>query len=128
MNTKPISDFLFNISTVLTIDNNKYNLKLEKNIELDNEIKDILNKEQDLELRKNSLAILYLKYLVDTEFYQNFKSCITDDIDEINENIKNNVITKLDECKYLNILSKYVLKKHSISAKDLNCLLEKKLI
>ena len=128
MNTKPISDFLFNISTVLTIDNNKYNLKLEKNIELDNEIKDILNKEQDLELRKNSLAILYLKYLVDTEFYQNFKSCITDDIDEINENIKNNVIKKLDECKYLNILSKYVLKKHSISAKDLNCLLEKKLI
>ena len=125
MNTKPISDFLLNISTVLTIDNNKYNLKLEKNIELDNEIKDILNKEQDLELRKNSLAILYLKYLVDTEFYQNFKSCITDDIDEINENIKNNVITKLAECKYLNLLSKYVLKKHSISAKDLNSLLEK---
>ena len=125
MNTKPISDFLFNISTVLTIDNNKYNLKLEKNIELDNEIKDILNKEQDLELRKNSLAILYLKYLVDTEFYQNFKSCITDDIDEINENIKNNVITKLADCKYLNLLSKYVLKKHSISAKELNSLLEK---
>ena len=125
MNTKPISDFLLNISTVLTIDNNKYNLKLEKNIELDNEIKDILNKEQALELRKNSLAILYLKYLVDTEFYQNFKSCITDDIDEINENIKNNVITKLAECKYLNLLSKYVLKKHSISAKDLNSLLEK---
>ena len=125
MNTKPISDFLLNISTVLTIDNNKYNLKLEKNIDLDNEIKDILNKEQALELRKNSLAILYLKYLVDTEFYQNFKSCITDDIDEINENIKNNVITKLAECKYLNLLSKYVLKKHSISAKDLNSLLEK---
>ena len=125
MNTKPISDFLFNISTVLTIDNNKYNLKLEKNIELDNEIKDILNKEQDLELRKNSLAILYLKYLVDTEFYQNFKSCITDDIDEINENIKNDVITKLADCKYLNLLSKYVLKKHSISAKELNSLLEK---
>ena len=125
MNTKPISDFLLNISTVLTIDNNKYNLKLEKNIELDNEIKNILNKEQALELRKNSLAILYLKYLVDTEFYQNFKSCITDDIDEINENIKNNVITKLAECKYLNLLSKYVLKKHSISAKDLNSLLEK---
>jgi len=125
MNTKPISEFLFNISTVLTIDNNKYNLKLEKSIDLDNEIKDILNKEQDLELRKNSLAILYLKYLVDTEFYQNFKSCITDDIDEINENIKNNVITKLAECKYLNLLSKYVLKKHSISAKDLNNLLEK---
>ena len=125
MNTKPISDFLFNISTVLTIDNNKYNLKLEKNIELDNEIKDILNKEQDLELRKNSLAILYLKYLVDTEFYQNFKSCITDDIDEINENIKNDVITKLADCKYLNLLSQYVLKKHSISAKELNSLLEK---
>lgn len=125
MNTKPISEFLFNISTVLTIDNNKYNLKLEKSIDLDNEIKDILNKEQDLELRKNSLAILYLKYLVDTEFYQNFKSCITDDINEINENIKNNVITKLAECKYLNLLSKYVLKKHSISAKDLNNLLEK---
>ena len=124
MNTKPISDFLFNISTVLTIDNNKYNLKLEKNIDLDIEIKDILNKEQDLELRKNNLAILYLKYLVDTDFYQNFKSCITDDIDEINENIKNNVITKLAECKYLNLLSKYVLKKHSISAKDLNNLLE----
>ena len=123
MNTKPISEFLFNISTVLTIDNNKYNLKLEKNIDLDNEIKDILNKEQDLELRKNNLAILYLKYLVDTEFYQNFKSCITDDIDEINENIKNNVITKLAECKYLNLLSKYVLKKHSISAKYLNNLL-----
>ena len=123
MNTKPISEFLFNISTVLTIDNNKYNLKLEKNIDLDNEIKDILNKEQDLELRKNNLAILYLKYLVDTDFYQNFKSCITDDIDEINENIKNNVITKLAECKYLNLLSKYVLKKHSISAKDLNNLL-----
>jgi len=125
MNTKPISEFLFNISTVLTIDNNKHNLKLEKSIDLDNEIKDILNKEQDLELRKNNLAILYLKYLVDTEFYQNFKSCITDDIDKINENIKNNVITQLAECKYLNLLSKYVLKKHSISAKDLNNLLEK---
>lgn len=125
MNTKPISEFLLNISTVLTIDNNKYNLKLEKNIDLDNEIKDILNKEQDLELRKNNLAILYLKYLVNTEFYQNFKSCITDDINKINENIKNNVITKLGECKYLNLLSKYVLKKHSISAKDLNNLLEK---
>jgi hypothetical protein len=125
MNTKPISDFLFNISTVLTIDNNKYNLKLEKNIDLDNEIKDILNKDQDLELRKNNLAILYLKYLVDTDFYQNFKSCITDDINVINENIKNNVITKLAECKYLNLLSKYILKKHSISAKDLNNLLEK---
>ena len=125
MNTKPISEFLINISTVLTIDNNKYNLKLEKNIDLDSEIKDILNKEQDLELRKNSLAILYLKYLVDTDFYQNFKSCINDDIDEINENIKNNVITKLEECKYLNLLSKYVLKKHSISAKDLNNLLER---
>tara|TARA_A100001015_G_C15018842_1_gene726930 strand:+ start:804 stop:1184 length:381 start_codon:yes stop_codon:yes gene_type:complete len=125
MNTKPISDFLFNISTVLRIDNNKYDLKLEKNTDLDSEIKDILNKEQDLELRKNSLAILYLKYLVNTDFYQNFKSCITDDIDEINENIKNNVITKLAECKYLNLLSRYVLKKHSISAKDLNNLLEK---
>ena len=125
MNTKPISEFLINISTVLTIDNNKYNLKLEKNIDLDSEIKDILNKEQDLELRKNSLAILYLKYLVDTDFYQNFKSCINDDIDEINENIKNNVITKLEECKYLNLLSKYILKKHSISAKDLNNLLER---
>lgn len=125
MNTKPISEFLLNISTVLTIDNNKYNLKLEKNIDLDSEIKDILNNEQDLELRKNSLAILYLKYLVNTDFYQNFKSCITDDIDEINENIKNNVITNLAECKYLNLLSKYVLKKHTISAKDLNNLLEK---
>lgn len=125
MNTKPISEFLINISTVLTIDNNKYNLKLEKNIDLDSEIKDILNKEQDLELRKNSLAILYLKYLVDTDFYQNFKSCINDDINQINENIKTNVITKLEECKYLNLLSKYVLKKHSISAKDLNNLLER---
>ena len=125
MNTKPISDFLINISTVLTIDNNKYNLKLEKTIDLDSEIKDILNNEQDLELRKNDLAILYLKHLVNSDFYQNFKSCITDDIDTINENIKNNVITKLAECKYLNLLSKYVLKKHNISAKDLDSLLEK---
>lgn len=126
MNTKPISEFLLNISTVLTIGNNKHNVKLDNTLNLDNEIKDILNKDSDLELRKNNLAILYLTHLINTEFYQNFKSCITDDINEINENIKNNVIEKLSECKYLNLLSKYVLKKHSISAKDLDTLLEQK--
>ena len=126
MNTKPISDFLLNISTVLTIGNNKNNIKLDKSLNLDNEIKDILNKDSDLELRKNNLAILYLKHLINTEFYQNFKSCITDDINEINENIKNNVIEQLGNCKYLNLLSKYVLKKHSISAKDLDTLLQEK--
>ena len=124
MNTKPISDFLLNISTVLTIGNNKHNVKLDNTLNLDSEIKDILNTESDLELRKNNLAILYLKHLIATDFYQNFKSCITDDINEINQNIRNNVIEKLSECKYLNLLSKYVLKKHSISAKDLNNLLE----
>ena len=126
MNTKPISEFLLNISTVLTIGNNKHNVKLDNTLNLDNEIKDILNKDSDLELRKNNLAILYLTHHINTEFYQNFKSCITDDINEINENIKNNVIEKLSECKYLNLLSKYVLKKHSISAKDLDTLLEQK--
>ena len=85
-----------------------------------------MNKDSDLELRKNNLAILYLKHLINTEFYQNFKSCITDDINEINENIKNNVIEQLGNCKYLNLLSKYVLKKHSISAKDLDTLLQEK--
>ena len=41
MNTKPISDFLLNISTVLTIGNNKHNVKLDNTLNLDSEIKDI---------------------------------------------------------------------------------------
>lgn len=125
MNVKPISEFLLKTNIILTLDNNKYTLFLDKKINLDDELLVILNSYKEYDDRKKNIAILFLKYLADTETYENYKSCITDDIDNINEKIIEHLMQKLDECKYLKLLSKYILKKNSISAKDLDSLLAK---
>lgn len=125
MNVKPISEFLFKTNIILTLDNNKYTLFLDKKINLDDELLVILNSYKEYDDRKKNIAILFLKYLADTETYENYKSCITDDIDNINEKIIEHLMQKLDECKYLKLLSKYILKKNSISAKELDSLLAK---
>lgn len=125
MNVKPISEFLLKTNIILTLDNNKYTLSLDNKINLDDELLVILNSYKEYDDRKKNIAILFLKYLAQTETYENYKSCITDDIDNINKKIIDHLMQKLDECKYLKLLSKYILKKNSISAKDLDSLLAK---
>ena len=123
MNVKPISDFLCKIEVSVNIDSNAYKFSMSPYDSIDDEIRLIFAKETDLESRKKALATLYLYNVSKSDLYKNLVSCITENEDTITSPISDFVVKELDNCKYLNLLSKYVLKKHSISGQDLDRLL-----